>query len=82
MTLLIQCIRSHPPYLVAVSSIYNLRERHVVVTGAHLIRTKFKTQAALPDTALPKSMDDKPQETLLYGALCYTKLWPASYGLR
>jgi len=82
MTLFIQCIRSLPPYLVAVSSICNLRERHAVVTGAHLMRTKFKTQAALPDTVLPKSMEDKPQETWLYGAVCYTKLWPVSYGLR
>jgi hypothetical protein len=31
--LLIQYIRSYPPYLEAVSSIRNLRTRHAVVTG-------------------------------------------------
>jgi hypothetical protein len=31
--LLIQYIRSYPPYLEAVSSIHNLRTRHAVVTG-------------------------------------------------
>jgi hypothetical protein len=34
--LLIQYIRSYPPYLEAVSSIRNLRTRHAVVTRAHL----------------------------------------------
>jgi hypothetical protein len=32
----IQNIRSCPPYLEAVSSIRNLRTRHVMVTGTHL----------------------------------------------
>jgi hypothetical protein len=34
--LLIQYIRSYPSYLQAVSSIRNLRTRHVVVTGVPL----------------------------------------------
>ncbi|KAJ4427260.1 hypothetical protein ANN_24878 [Periplaneta americana] len=33
--LLIQYIRSYPPYLEAVSSIRNLRTRHAVVIGTH-----------------------------------------------
>jgi hypothetical protein len=36
--LLVQYIRSYPPYLEAVSHIRNLRTRHAVVTGAHLTR--------------------------------------------
>jgi len=32
----IQYIGSYPPYLEAVSSIHNLRTRHVIVTGTHL----------------------------------------------
>jgi len=34
--LLIQYIRSYPPYLVAALSIPKLRMHHVAVTGAHL----------------------------------------------
>jgi hypothetical protein len=34
--LLIQYIRSYPPYLEAVSSIHNLKTRHAVVTRTHL----------------------------------------------
>ncbi|KAJ4446561.1 hypothetical protein ANN_13258 [Periplaneta americana] len=33
--LLIQYIRSYPPYLEAVSSIRNLRKRHAMVIGTH-----------------------------------------------
>jgi len=35
--LFIQCTRSYPPYLEAVSSIHNLRTRHTLMSGAHLI---------------------------------------------
>jgi hypothetical protein len=34
--LFIQCTRSYPPYLEAVSSIHNLRTRHTVVTVTHI----------------------------------------------
>jgi len=37
LRMLIQYIRSHPPYLQV--SVRNLRRRHGVVTGAHVIRS-------------------------------------------
>jgi len=46
--LLIQCIRSYPPYLEAVPSISNPRTPHAVVTGTHITRNLMRAPLDLP----------------------------------